>query len=169
MEQWKQINGFTNYAVSNLGNIKNTKKGKLLNPSIDNKGYLRVSLCENGVRSVKKVHRLVAEAFIPNPEKYDCVNHKDEKKTNNESTNLEWCTVAYNNSYGTNQQRTSLTLRNRPHLIIGRFSLDNILEKTYNGLREVQEDGFNSGNVSACCRNVKWHNTAYGYIWKYLT
>ena len=68
--------------------------------------YKRVNLCINGVGHKKTIHRLVAEAFIPNPNNYPCINHKDENKENNNANNLEWCTYKYNSNYGTCRERT---------------------------------------------------------------
>lgn len=111
-ERWKDVIGYEGlYQVSNLGRVKSvdrlttdkngrtyTVKGKILNQSKVG-DYLRVSLYTNNVARGKLVHRLVAEAFIPNPNKYEIVNHKDENKLNNCSDNLEWCTQSYNLLY----------------------------------------------------------------------
>lgn len=75
------------------------------------KGYCLVKLSINGKSQEHKVHRLVAKAFIDNPNNYDCVNHKDENKSNNTVENLEWCTRAYNNTYGTRIHRQKITLK----------------------------------------------------------
>lgn len=77
---------------------------KLINHSA---GYKQVALTKNGKTKLYFVHRLVAKAFIPNPDKLECVNHKDENKANNRVSNLEWCTYKYNNTYGTTQQRAN--------------------------------------------------------------
>ena len=76
-----------------------TGKEMLLIPQIVGRGYLNVSLCRKGRKCRKLIHRLVAEAFIPNPDNFPCVNHKDENKQNNCVWNLEWCSYSYNNSY----------------------------------------------------------------------
>ena len=85
-----------------------------MTPSMLN-GYLVVCFNRNGVKKNLRVHRLVAQAFIPNPLNYPIVNHKDECKTNNAVDNLEWCDVKYNDNYGTRNERLSQKLSGRPH------------------------------------------------------
>ena len=93
---WKTINEFPKYSVSNDGRVKNNKTGKILTPHPDSNGYLSVSLCRDGKHFTRRVHRLVAEAFIPNPLNLHDVNHKDGDKSNNHESNLEYCTRSYN-------------------------------------------------------------------------
>ena len=113
-EIFKDISGYEGlYQVSNLGNVKSLnylRKGKeqLLKPNSNKIGYLYVVLCTNCQPKKKYVHKLVAEAFIQNPYGCSFVNHKDEDKTNNCVTNLEWCTFQYNCNYGTRNQRISI-------------------------------------------------------------
>lgn len=92
MENWRQIEN-TNYSVSNFGNVKNNKSGKILKPEKTKKGYLRVEI---GGKH-KRIHRLVASAFFPNPENFPCVDHKDRNRQNNNYDNLRWCSYATNN------------------------------------------------------------------------
>ena len=108
----------TNYTIDTLGNVRN-KRGKLLKASGDN--YRKITLNVNSKRYYYLLHRLVALTYIPNPNNYPCVNHKDEDKTNNCVDNLEWCTYEYNNSYGTRGKRISKALTNRDtkHLMGG--------------------------------------------------
>lgn len=96
-EIWKTIPKLTNYEVSNMGRVR--KKNLVLSQEETKKGYLRVSLSQNGKRKHYKVHRLVASAFIPNDENFPQINHKDENKKNNNVENLEWCTNWYNSHY----------------------------------------------------------------------
>lgn len=115
-EIWKDIKGFEGlYQVSNIGrikslsrkaicnsacNIKRLIKDKVLTTVASNKGYIFVSLRDsNGNKYTKRVHRLVAEAFIDNPNNYPIINHKDCDRSNNCVENLEWCTYEYNNQY----------------------------------------------------------------------
>lgn len=121
-EVWKPIVGYEGYyEVSNLGrvrsiaiyvNSKNNSKryrSERVLKGILHNGYVWVTLSKNNVKTKKRVHRLVAEAFIPNPENLPYINHMDEVKTNNVFTNLEWCTVQYNNTYGTARSRAEET------------------------------------------------------------
>lgn len=124
-EIWKDIEEYKGrYQVSNLGRVRSLDrisvqhkhfgdvfrpiKGKIMSNTIGKRGYAYVHLCnENNARN-NSIHRLVAQAFIPNPNNLPCINHKDENKTNNNVENLEWCTYSYNNSYGTHSERISL-------------------------------------------------------------
>ena len=111
-EEWRDIEGYEGlYQVSNLGRVKSlnynhTKSEKILKGIPDNDGYLRVVLFKNG-RKDYRVHQLVAKMFIPNPENLQVINHTDENKQNNAAKNLEWCTVAYNNTYGDRLKKVS--------------------------------------------------------------
>lgn len=112
-EVWRDIPGYEGlYQVSNIGNIRSlnymkTGKVKRLKPSIDKRGYKRVSFSHKGKCKCYLVHRLVAQAFIPNPNNLPHVNHKDENPSNNCVWNLEWCTREYNMNYGTINERIS--------------------------------------------------------------
>lgn len=96
---WKQVSGYENaYLVNEYGQVKRIG-GSLLRPQIRSDGYYQYQLSLNGKRSMKKIHRLVAEAFVPNPRGVNIVNHIDGDKTNNYYKNLEWCTSAENNQH----------------------------------------------------------------------
>ena len=96
LEIWKPIKGFERYSVSSWGRVFDNKKHMMVRQEVHDKGYLRVDLIKDKKRTHKKVHRLVAEAFIPNPEGKPQVNHIDGNKQNNSITNLEWVTDAEN-------------------------------------------------------------------------
>lgn len=101
-EIWKNITDYEElYQISNLGNIKNTKRNKIKKKTINKDGYYVAKLSKNNIKKVFLVHRLVAKEFVKNKNNYNIVNHKDENKLNNRADNLEWCTVKYNNNYGT--------------------------------------------------------------------
>lgn len=111
-EEWRQVAGYEGiYEVSNLGNVYSHVSKRNLKNQIDWKGYVRMSLTKNRINTKARLHRLVAIAFIDNPDNYLEVNHKDEIKLNNYANNLEWCTTQYNNSYGTKRERLSAYLK----------------------------------------------------------
>ncbi len=128
-EVWKDIEGYEGYyQVSNLGRVKSLRvkkyshkqkqpidvfRERILNPYFNTKKYLFVDLKKGGKRKTQQVHRLVAKAFIPNPDDLPQVNHKDENKQNNCANNLEWCTNQYNSTYGTNKQRMAEKMRKK--------------------------------------------------------
>ena len=126
-EVWKYIKDYSKYEVSNLGRIRNRKNYKVLRTVFDKLGYERITLPsdKNGNIEILSVHRLVAKAFIPNPDNFPCVNHKDENPSNNCVDNLEWCTYSYNTNYGTALKRMSETRRKNS----GRIVLDINLTK----------------------------------------
>lgn len=97
-EEYKEIKE-TNYSVSNLGNVKNHKRNRVLTPIRDKDGYLAVKLCIQGKEYRRLIHRLVAIAFIKNPDNLPQIKHKDKNPANNNVTNLEWCTNQYNSEY----------------------------------------------------------------------
>lgn len=117
-EEWRKIEGYSNYMISNLGNVKNTKTGKILTLRKSH-DYYQCCLSNNGKLKYIFNHRLVAMAFIPNPDNLPYINHKDEDKTNNfvyinedgtvnlEKSNIEWCSAKYNINYGTANKRRS--------------------------------------------------------------
>lgn len=110
MEEWRAVPGYEGlYEVSNIGNVRNVRRNTLLRLSKDCYGYIQVSLYKNGRRTGLRVHRLVAEAFLPNPDNLPQVNHLDEDKTNNRVDNLEFCTAKYNLNYGTARIRSRNT------------------------------------------------------------
>lgn len=110
MEIWRPISGYEGlYEVSDKGRIRAQSQYRSWKTPISltlmNTGYLRARLCKNGKGRGYSVHRLVAEAFIPNPDNLPLVNHKDEDKTNNCVENLEWCTHSYNSKYSANRRK----------------------------------------------------------------
>ena len=120
-EIWKDIKGYEGlYQISNYGEVKSlekkagfsTRKEKILKQHLDKDGYVKVYLCKNNKVKFLSVHRLIAEAFIPNPNNFPQINHKDENKQNNKIENLEWCTCKYNINYGTRTKRQKETIKN---------------------------------------------------------
>lgn len=104
----KDIVGFEGlYAVTEDGQVWSHKSGRFLKPIIDSWGYAKVNLSKNGKFKGYKIHRLVAEAYIPNPEGLRDINHRDENKQNNHVSNLCWMSHKDNCNYGTRNQRIS--------------------------------------------------------------
>lgn len=177
MEQeiWKDVVGYEGlYQVSNLGRVKSLpvhrkvgwadyiSKEIILKQSVDRSGYLVVCLHKEKVRHIAKVHRLVALAFLENPNNYRCVNHKDEDKTNNNVNNLEYCTHSYNNNYGTRNERVMKANCKR----VVQYTKSGIFIAEWNGTRDAQRNtGVHSCNISLVCKGVR--KTSGGFIWKY--
>ena len=109
-EIWSVIIGFPMYKISTFGRVKSLYTNKILKP-INKKGYMFVTLAEGGKQYNRAIHRLVAKAFIANPNRYPMINHKDENKANNIITNLEWCDAKYNSNYGTAIERREAAKR----------------------------------------------------------
>lgn len=150
------------YQISNLGNVKSIRTGKLLKPAKDTSGYLLVWLYKNNNRKTIGVHRLVAMTFIPNPQNLPLVNHKDENKTNNAVNNLEWCDCKYNINYGTRTQRSALSNRKR----ILQFNKAGVFLREWSGVSIASKALFiNTSSISQCCQGER--KSAGGYIWKY--
>ena len=170
-EIWKDIEGYDGkYQVSNYGNVKslnynNTCKERLLKPMLKNRGYLCVSLYKP--LKIFSIHRLVANAFIPNPDNLPCVNHKDEDKTNNHVGNLEQCTNKYNQNYGTCRERIRKSLLNYPKTSkkVYQYTLDGEFVKEWKSTKECARNGFDQRAIVKCCKGKR--KTHRGYIWSY--
>ena len=161
-EIWKDVKGYEGlYQVSNIGRIWSVNRQKYLKPYEGN-GYLKIDLfAKNGKRKKEYIHRLVALAFIPNPENLPEVNHKDENKYNNCVNNLEWCTHQYNNKYGTKVERMIEKIEKPVYCI----ELDRIFES---GKKAAEYLGMKSTNgIYGCCSNKYGYKTAYGYHWRW--
>lgn len=160
---WKEIKGYEGlYEVSDTGEIRSMPrkgtKGGLLKAHEDAKGYLVLGLTKDGKQTQKRVHRLVAEAFLPNPEEFPEVNHKDEDKFNNTVDNLEWCTSEYNLSYGTRLERAT-TAKQRAVRCIE-------TGEEFASIREAAAiKGIDSSTLSKVCQGKK--HTIAGLHWCY--
>ena len=112
--EWRDVVGYEGlYEVSNYGDVRNVRTGRILPGSTDGE-YERVKLSKDHEQHRYGKHRLVAQAFIPNPNNYPIINHKDENKSNNKYDNLEWCTFAYNNTYNSIHINRGLKQRFKP-------------------------------------------------------
>ena len=161
MEMWKGVPGYEGlYRVSDQGRVYSVRNEIVLKP-VNSKGYCVVTLSDHGKAKLAKVHRLVAMAFIPNPENKPTVNHRNEIKTDNRACNLEWATNAEQNAHGTRLQRAAKS-RSRE---IRQYSMSGDLIRIWPSMAQAaRELGIGSGNiwaaVSGRCRQ------AGGYIWK---
>ena len=172
METWKVINDFPNYEISNFGNIRN--KTKLLKIVPNKQGYNIVVLC-NGIRKTINVHRLVAAAFVPNPENKPCVDHIDGDRTNNHADNLRWVTYLENNNNPITKKRLSENNAKNmqgkkgvlhPNSKPVKMMKNGICLKTYQSIHLAKKDGFNDTLIIRCCKGrMKKHK---GYNWEYI-
>ena len=188
METWKPVVGYEGfYEVSDLGRVRSVSriahikrgngeydyrvKGKIVEPQERRHGYLAVCLygkeSKNGRFTQKSVHRLVAEAFLPNPNGYSEVNHKDENKQNNVLENLEWCSHLHNTHYGTAIQRRVAKQRNgKKAKAVDQLDMNGNYIRTFPSMAEAKRQmGYEQ---SAICYAIKGkYSHAYGYKWRY--
>lgn len=168
-EIWRDITGYEDYQISSWGRVKSLKYGKerILKPTKDSSGYLQVGLCKNGQRKPFKVHRLVAMAFIPNPDNLPEVNHKNEIKTDNRVENLEWCTQLFNIRYGTGiKRRSEKQINGKCSKSVYQHTLNGEFVAEYPSLAEVERQlGYNHSKTTLVCNGKR--KTAYGYVWRY--
>ena len=166
-EFWKDIEDYEGvYQVSSFGRVKRIKTDRILTSHKNSGGYLRVDLSKNSVVYAKSIHRLVAQAFIPNPENKSQVNHIDEDKTNNKVSNLEWMTAKENSNHGTRNERVGKAI-----------SKSNSVPIIATNLKTGESTDFNSGKE--CARKLSLHqasisralrgrlNQTGGYTFKY--
>lgn len=175
-EIWKKIVDFPKYMVSNKGRVKSIErvdwrgrhiKEKILKPRKNRSGYYYVNLYYTSTEYVSKtIHRLVCEAFLPNPDNLPQINHRDENKQNNNLENLEYCSAKYNSNYGTHIERQSIN-RARP---IEQLDFNgNFIRVWEGGVSEAgRKLGINPSNISACLLKRKGRKTAGGYVWRFV-
>ena len=154
--------------------MRSLRRSIVLKPFINNRGYLRVVLQKDCEIKNYSVHRLVAEAFIPNTLNLPEVNHKNENKTDNRVENLEWCDHSYNNKYGIaniiRSQKTSDRLigvyNTKISTPIVQYTIDDEFVREWSSMQEIKRQlGFTPGNICRCCKGK--YKQAYGFIWKY--
>lgn len=160
---WKTVSSNPRYEVSDKGEVRTIATGRIKAYKVDRYGYAVVCLAEDGKRTYPTIHRLVAEAFIPNPDGLPQVNHKDENKLNNSVENLEWCTAYYNSHYGTGRERSD---RGRCKPIVA--MKDGKVVKEYpSTIAAATELGLNKSTIRGVLKCRKWQHTAGGYEWRY--
>lgn len=172
-EAWQDIPGYEGlYQASTYGRIKSLPRkgtiGRILKAGKDDNGYLYVVLGKDGKNICKRVHRLIALTFIPNPEGLPVINHKTENATDNRVECLEYCTQKYNCNYGSHKEKLSKAQINdiEKSKVVLQFDIEGNLINTYPSLSEViRTTGFCGSNISLCCKNKR--KTAYGYRWRY--
>ena len=181
-EVWKDVVGYEGlYEVSNKGNVYSVERmdalgreqgGRVLKTKYNNRGYLMVSLYKNGKQKTRYIHRLVAGAFIPNPNGYSEINHRDENKVNNYANNLEWCTREYNNNHGTRNERMAQAQSKKVKAV--NIKTNEVIK--FNSTAEAGRKGYSVGGVSQACRGTYKTNTGKligdgrtykGYRWSY--
>ena len=168
-EEWRDIKGFEGrYMVSNLGRVKSlermkwcglnggcyrTVSEKILKGRDSGDGYLKVNLYKDGKVKECRINRLVAQAFLPNPDNLPEVNHKDKIRTNNRVDNLEWCTRQYNVEYS----------KAKP--VIGIKKVSGLILEFPSAMEAERQTGINNSNIIACCNGKR--KSAGGHIWFY--
>lgn len=166
-EIWKKIEGYENYEVSNMGRVRSlnyngTGKMKIMRPGKKSGGYLFVCLYKNGKVKQMYIHRVVAEAFLPNPDNLPCINHKNEIKTDNRVQNLEFVSHKYNINYSRNWEG-AVEVRRKPVL---QYTKTGELIGEYKSMMKAQrQTGINQSNISSCCAGKR--KSAGNYIWIY--
>lgn len=180
-EIWKDIQGYEGlYQVSNFGRVRSVDryitypegyrryfKARIRKQKELETGYLQVGLWRKSKVRYKFVHRLVAQAFIPNPDNLPEVNHKDENIKNNYVLNLEWCTSKYNANYGTRNQRVTEQIKNgKCSKPIKQLEIDGTLVKIWPSISEAGRNSFDLRSIERCLSGeYKQH---HGYRWQYL-
>ena len=184
VEKWVNIENHPSYFISNFGRVFSKKSNKVMkNRVVSKNGYQQITLDNSQLL----VHRLVAQAFIPNPNNLPCVNHKDENPGNNDFRNLEWCTYKYNSNYGTNPSRHSKKMLDRYNndpdwksdcikrlaeiqkkkrkRVVQLDKFNNYL-KTYESSYATEKDGHLSFHVCDCANGKRKTHHGYKWIWE---
>lgn len=164
LEIWKDVNGYSNYQVSNFGRVKSNRG--ILKERLTKKGYIIYCLSDGLKKTNKYAHRLVAESFISNPLNLPEVNHKDECKTNNFYDNLEWCDSKYNNNYGSHGE-SYIVNPSRSKVVVQKLLSGEIIG-TYKSSVDAQlKTGVSQSSIRNCCNGVQ--NTSHNYIWQWVS
>jgi len=171
MEKWKAVKGYEGiYEVSNLGNVRSLDrfdsagrelKGRIMKLT-NSRGYLQVWLCKNGKKKMFKAHRLVAIAFIENPDNLPHAGHQDDDKLKNNVNNLYWTDAKENNTHNGRHLRGAAKKSKE----VFQYDKNNNFLKRFTSAAEIQRQlGYGRGDIGECCKGK--YKTAYGYIWGY--
>lgn len=154
-ENYKDIVSYEDlYEVSDTGLVRNKVSGKILKPGRNN-GYLYVNLCKNGKYKSIRIHRLVAEAFIPNPLNLPEIDHIDKNRSNNNVDNLRWVNHQENIDYS----------KSKP---VCQYALDGRLLNTYkSAVDAARQTGINRQSINNCCLGRTGYKSAGNFIWKF--
>lgn len=177
-EIWKEVKYFEDYyEVSNMGRVRSIDRyvphvngserlirGRLMKLQNSDFGYKQITLVEDKKTKTYKVHRLVAEAFIPNPHNYQCVTHKDGNVTNNNVENLMWCTYEHYLDRDKNREKAIKTVSRT----VLQYTKDGKFVNEYPSMIEAErQTGIFSVQISKCCKGIKHHRSAGGFIWRF--
>lgn len=177
-EIWKDIVGYEGlYQVSNLGRVKRlAREAKysngtihhyeemIIKPKINKFGYYYLTLYRNSIKWSARVHKLVANAYVPNQHNYQCVNHIDENKLNNRADNLEWCSKAYNNTYNNIRQRAGQNIAKPVIAFDGIHKFGTYFKSEADAAKYLGKT--TCAQISSCLNGKA--KTAYGYEWKFV-
>lgn len=179
-EEWREISGYEGlYEVSNMGRVRslrfrngqtNKKREEPLTMAQGEvRGYSYVILADNNhIARNHRVHRLVAQAFLPNPNNYPEVNHKNEIRNDNRAENLEWCTRSYNQSYGNWYANNMKRIKNQMKKV-GKFDADGNLIDFYESINEAARiNNVSAGSICNVCKGSRKRNRVGGFFWKYI-
>lgn len=149
------------YVISENGQVWNKKTGAAMHGSVNSHGYMVLSLTKNGKKKDRKLHRLLATTFIPNPNGYECVNHKDGNKLNNKLDNLEWCTKGYNNRHAREELDIDFTAKPVCQKTLG----GSVVAVWANQSVAAKSIGITPVCIARCCEGLT--ETAGGYRWEH--
>ena len=161
--EWREVKEYSNYEVNQLGEIRHKKRQKILKPRDNNGGYQYVNFKINGKNTNFAVHRIVANAFIPNPNGYTEVNHKDYNKKNNCVDNLEWV------SSSQNKQHSYLKQENKKSRgkAVNQYTKEGIFLKTFDSVSDAAKElGCCVAAISNCC--LERTKTSQGFRWSFV-
>ena len=183
-EVWRDIPEYEGlYQVSNYGNVKSLArnncnvclKDRILKYSKNHQGYKQVALFKKSKQKSFKIHKLVALAFIPNPNNYPCINHIDGNKQNNCVDNLEWCTYSHNNKEAFRLKlkkpinKGNFNEKSFNHKQVVQYDLQGNLIRIWGSLIQIKRElGYYCCPISNCCHKRKGFYTAYGYKWDFV-